>query len=76
MSYYRNPGEDDSLEAFLQEQKDRECTVFDLRDSNHVEESEDEEEAVESDDEVSPEDEVDLPEGWDPEAWDQECPED
>lgn len=76
MIFYKNPGEDDSLEAFLQEKIDRECTVFDLCDPNNVEESEDEEEAVENDDEVSPEDEVDLPEGWDSEAWDQECPED
>ena len=74
MSFYKNPGEDDSLDAFLQEQIDNECTFPDLCDSNDVEEFGDEEE--ENDDEVSPEDEVDLPEGWDSEAWDQECPED
>jgi len=38
--------------------------------------SDNEDEDADEEGEVDPEDETDLPEGWDPDAWDQEDPND
>ena len=78
MNHYRNPGEDDSLDAALQEEIDLEMTEYDFVDSSSDESATDDEENMdnEENEEVDPADETDLPEDYDDDADDREFPDD
>lgn len=68
---YVNPGEDDSLDAALDAENALETEIID---PDNLPESEDDEDV--EDDEDESEEEGELPEDWDPDAWDQEDPND